>query len=87
MLYYASFIAATPGEDFIVSNFSIEAISTIHGLNNSLCFNIFVMEDEFVEHVECFKIGISLPYSVSGREIDEGKNTAVVCIKDNDSKS
>ena len=30
---------------------------------------------------------ISIPYSVSGRELAEGKDTSVVCIKDNDSKS
>ena len=85
-----SFISATPGEDFDLPNFSIEAISAIHSPNNSLCFNIFVIEDDFVEYEECFEVGISLPYSVSNHlmvEISEDKDTAVVCIKDNDSKS
>ena len=45
------------------------------------------MEDEFVEYKECFEVGISLPYSVSGLEIAEGKDTSVVYIDDNDSKS
>ena len=45
------------------------------------------MEDEFVEYVECFEVDISLQYSVRGREIAEGKDTASVCIEDNDRKS
>ena len=48
------------------------------------------MEDEFVEYKECFKVGIRLPDSVSDGlkvEISEGKDTTVVCIKDNDCKS
>ena len=44
------------------------------------------MEDEFVENDECFEVGIILPESVSGRDIAEGLDTAVVCIKDNNSK-
>ena len=48
------------------------------------------MEDEFVEYDECFEVGISLSDSVSGGlmvEVDGGKDTAVVCIEDDDRKS
>ena len=37
--------------------------------------------------MECFEVGISLPYLVHGREIAEGEDTSIVCIEDNDSKS
>ena len=85
-----SYNAATPGEDFDLPISYIEANSTVHGPNSSLCFNVFVMEDGFVEYDECFEVSISLPYSVSDHlkvEISEGKETTFVCIKDNDSKS
>ena len=48
------------------------------------------MEDDFVEYEECLEVGISLPYSVRAHrkvEISEGRDTAAVCIKDNDRKS
>ena len=48
------------------------------------------MKDGFVEYDECFEVGISVQDSVSDHhkvEISEGKETAFVCIKDNDSKS
>ena len=88
--YLDTFTAAVPDEDFFLTNLSIEAISTLHGPNDSLCFNIMVKQDEFVENKECFEVGISLPDSVSSDlmvELDEGKDTAVVCIQDDDCKS
>ena len=88
--FYLSFVAATPGEDFYLYTFSIEAISTVDGPDNNLCFNLYTSEDVFVEYDEYFMVGISFPYSVSNHlmvEISEGKDTAAVCIKDNDRKS
>ena len=40
-----------------------------------------------MEYEECFEVGISHPYLVSGGEMDDGNGTAAVCIKDEDSKS
>ena len=51
--YYIN--AVTPGEDFYLP---ILTNSTEHGPDNSLCFDILVIEDEFVEYEECFEIGI-----------------------------
>ena len=84
---YHIFTAATINED---SKFTIEANSTVHGPNKLLCFSVFAIQDDFVEHKECFRIDISIPTSVSDRfmvELDEGKDTTVVCIKDDDHKS
>ena len=83
-------IAAIANEDFFPRKFPIEAIPTEHGPDKLLCFNILAKQDEFVEHEECFEVGISVPTSVSDRfmvELDEGKYTTVVCIEDNDRKS
>ena len=82
-----TFTAAAINED---SKFTIEANSTVHGPNKLLCFNILAIQDDFVEHKECSKIGISIPTSVSDRfmvELDEGKDTTVICIEDDDRKS
>ena len=88
--YLGTFTAAVPDEDFYLSNHFIEAISTLHSPNNSLCFNIVVIQDEFAENEECFGVSISLPNSVSSGlmvELDGGKDTAVVCIQDDYCKS
>ena len=75
-------IAATLEVEYI---FSIEVISTLHGL----CFDIPVVQDDLVEDEECFEVAISLPNAVSGLmvEIESGNDTATVCIQDDDSKS
>ena len=88
--YLDTFTAAVPNKDFFLTNLSIEAISTLHGPNNNLCFNVMVIQDEFAENEECFEVGISLPDSVSSDlmvELDRSKDTAVVCIQDDDCKS
>ena len=49
-----------------------------------------IIQDEFLEYEECFVTVISLPNSVSGGlmvEVAGGKDTAVVCIENDDSKS
>ena len=83
-------LAAIPNEDFFPPNFHIEAIHTEHGPDDPLCFNIFTIQDDFVEYEECFEISIGVSKSVSNQlmvEIDGNKDTTVVCIEDNDSKS
>ena len=84
------YCTAAPGEDFYLSDSSIEAIPTEQGPNNSLCFNISSIEDKFSEDEECYEVGINLKNSLTGRlmvEIEGGKDTATVCIQDDDSKS
>ena len=47
------------------------------------------MQDKFAEDEECFEVGISL-LNISGGlivEIDGSKDTATVCIQDDDGKS
>ena len=83
-------ITAESGIDYYLPDFSIEAISTLHGLNNNLCFNVSIIQDEFLEYEECFIAIINLQNSVNGNlmvEIAGGKDTAVVCIENDDSKS
>ena len=80
----------TAAIDIFLPNFTIEAIPTVHGPDKLLCFNVPTKEDEFVEHEECFEVDIIVPNSVSDQfmvELDEGKDTTVVCINDNDRKS
>ena len=83
-------ITAESGADYYLPNFSIEAISTLHGPNNNLCFDVSIIQDELLEYEECFVAVISLPNSVSGSllvEIAGDKDTSVVCIENDDSKS
>ena len=87
--YKNCLITAEPGTDYYLPNFSFEAISTLHGHNNNLCFNVSIIQDEFLEYEECFVAVIRLPNLVSGLRvaIAGGKDTAVVCIENDDSKS
>ena len=82
-------ITAESEADYYLPNFSIEAISTLHGPNNNLCFDVSIIQDESLEYEECFVTVISLPNSVSGLmvEIAGDKDAAVVCIENDDSKS
>ena len=61
----------------------------MHNADNSLNFNVSIIQDEFLEYEECFVTAISLPNSVSDSlmvEIAGGKDTALVCIENDDSK-
>ena len=81
------FYTAEPDEDYFLPDFTVEAISTLHNADNSLYFDVFIIQDEFLEYEECFVTAISLPNSVSGVvEIAGGKDTALVCIENDDSK-
>ena len=87
---YDTFTAAITKEDFFPQNLTIEVLPTVHGPGDTHCFSILAAQDVFVEHEECFEFGISVPNSVTDRfmvELEEGKDTAEVCIEDNDRKS
>ena len=59
----------------------------MHNASNSLYFDVSIIQDGFLEDEECFVTAISLPNSVSGVvEIAENKDTAIVCIQNDDSK-
>ena len=78
-------IAATPEEDFYLPNFSIEAIPALQGPDNDLCFSVPVTQDEFIEKEECFEVAITVSAYLMVK-IDDGKDTAMVCIQDDNSK-
>ena len=85
----AMYYTAEPDEDYFLPDFTVEAISTLHNADNSLNFDVSIIQDEFLEYEECFVTAISLPDSVSGSlmvEIAGGKDTALVCIENDDSK-
>ena len=82
-------VTAEPGADYYLLNSYIEAISTLHDADNNLCFDVTIIQDEFLEYEEYFVTAISLPDLVSGGlmvEIAGGKETAHVYIENDDSK-
>ena len=83
------FYTAEPDEDYFLPDFTVEAISTLHDADNSVYFDLSVIQDGFLEFEECFVTALSLPNSVSGVlmvEIAGGKDTALICIENDDSK-
>ena len=87
--FTAMFYTAEPNEDYFLPDFNVEAISTLHNASNSLYFDVSIIQDGFLEYEECFVTALSLSDSVRGSlmvEIAGGKETAHVCIKNDDSK-
>ena len=80
-------IPATAGEDYLAPPTTILAEGNTHGPSTDLCFEVQIINDEFVEEIEeCFALAISLP----SPETDNlsvsitGDSTATCCIQDDD---
>lgn len=83
------FISATVGVDFIAPPSSLLAESAMHNSSTDLCFEIQIINDDFVEEEECFAVSISLPSPETDDlavSVEEGGESATCCIQDDDSK-
>lgn len=59
----------------------------MHGPGSDLCFQIPIVDDDFVELEECFAVSISLNEAGLMVSIADGADMALCCIQDDDSES
>ena len=84
------FHTATSGSDFTSPPPLLQAAAGAFGPGRLLCFDIPVMDDDFVELEECFMVAISLPPESAQLDIsitDGEDEMALCCIQDNDRES
>lgn len=75
--------------DYIAPPSSQQALTTTHNPSTDLCFDIQIINDDFVEVEECFTVSISLPSPETDDlmvSIAEGEEEATCCIVDDDSE-
>ena len=77
---------ATLNEDYLAPPAVLQALSSIHGPDSDLCFEIAIIDDELVETEECFAVSISLEDTGLMVAVDEDSDSSVCCILDNDSE-
>ena len=66
----------------------LSAQAMVNGPGNPLCFEVPIVNDEFVELEECFGVSISLGNDTADLmlSIADGQASALCCIEDNDRK-
>ena len=64
-------------------------MSANNGLNRPLCFDIPLVDDDIVEHEECFDVAITLPRDSAdlGVVIADSEDMSKCCIQDDDRES
>ena len=65
---------------------TLEALASTYGPGSDLCFQIPIVADDYVELEECFAVSISLNDTGLMVSIEDGEDTSVCCIVDDDRK-
>ena len=79
---------ATPGVDYTVPPPLLMAQALVNGPDNPLCFQVPIVNDEFVELEECFGVLISIGNDTADLmlSIADDQDSTLFCIQDNDRK-
>lgn len=79
---------ATPSVDYTAPPPLLQAQASVNGPDMSLCFDVPIVDDDFVEFEECFGVSISLGNDTAGLmvSIADGQASSLCCIQDDDSK-
>ena len=62
------------------------AEAMVNGPDNPLCFQVPIVNDEFVELEECFNVSISLGNDTADLMVSIAQDSTRFCIQDNDRK-
>ena len=83
--YWFFYRLATSGDDFTPPS-PVLAAAGVYNHSNPLCFDVPIIEDDFVELEECFVVSISLPPASAELAVSiiDGQESALCCIVDDD---